>query len=217
LQGHYQHFNEKNKMQSIKNTEIEENYWTTRYQIQSTGWDLGSPSEPLKTYIDQLDNKDLSILIPGAGNAYEAEYLYNQGFKNVFVMDISALPLRNFKERNPSFSDNQLIEANFFEHIGQYDLILEQTFFCSFVPTKANRTLYAKTMAKLLKPQGKLVGLWFEVPLIKGNKDKRPFGGTKEEYEGYLSPYFQIKAFERCYNSIKPRAGQELFGVFVKK
>ena len=36
-------------------------------------------------------------------NAYEAEYLFNQGFKNVFVMDISALPLRNFKERNPNF------------------------------------------------------------------------------------------------------------------
>jgi methyl halide transferase len=201
--------------ESIKNTEIEENYWTTRYKEQLTGWDIGAPSEPLKTYIDQLDNKDLRILIPGAGNAYEAEYLVSQGFKNVYVMDISAAPLSNFKKRNPTFPDNHLIEANFFEHIGQYDLILEQTFFCSFLPTKANRKLYGKTMAKLLKPQGKLVGVWFEIPLIK-NTDKRPFGGTKEEYEAYLVPYFQVKTFEKCHNSIKPRAGQELFGIFVK-
>jgi methyl halide transferase len=203
-------------MQSIKNTEIEENYWTNRYKEQLTGWDIGAPSEPLKAYIDQLSNKDLNILIPGAGNAYEAEYLFNQGFKNVFVMDISAAPLSNFKKRNPTFPDTQLIEANFFEHIGQYDLILEQTFFCSFLPTKANRTLYGKTMAKLLKPQGKLVGVWFEIPLIK-NTDKRPFGGTKEEYLTYLLPCFQVTTFEKCYNSIKPRAGQELFGIFVKK
>jgi methyl halide transferase len=202
--------------ESIKNTEQEQSYWTNRYKEQLTGWDIGAASEPLKTYIDQLTNKDLSILIPGAGNAYEAEYFFNQGFKNVFVMDISALPLRNFKERNPTFPDNHLIEANFFEHIGQYDLILEQTFFCSFLPTKTNRKLYGKTMAKLLKPNGKLVGVWFEIPLIK-NTDKRPFGGAKEEYLTYLVPYFQVTTFEKCYNSIKPRAGQELFGVFLKK
>jgi methyl halide transferase len=202
---------------SIKNTEKEEIYWSERYQKQSTGWDLGTPSEPIKTYIDQLDNKDLRILIPGAGNAYEAEYLFHQGFKNVFVMDISAIPLQNFKERMPDFPENQLIECNFFEHFGQYDLILEQTFFCSFEPTKENRCTYGEKMAQLLNPNGKLVGLWFDIPLIENNMDKRPFGGSKTEYLSYLSPYFEVKTFESCYNSIKPRAGQELFGFFVKK
>jgi methyl halide transferase len=52
-----------------------ENYWTNRYETASTGWDLGEPSMPLKTYIDQLENTAIKILIPGAGNAYEAEYL----------------------------------------------------------------------------------------------------------------------------------------------
>jgi methyl halide transferase len=204
-------------IKSIKNTEKEEAYWSNRYQVQSTGWDIGAPSEPLKTYLDQLADKNLRILIPGAGNAYEAEYLFRQGFKNVFVMDISALPLQNFKERLPDFPQNQLIEANFFEHNGQYDLILEQTFFCSFEPTPENRRIYGEKMAQLLKPKGKLVGLWFDIPLIKGNMDKRPFGGSKSEYLTYLAPYFDVKTFETCHNSIKPRAGQELFGIFVKK
>ncbi|SHI83533.1 Thiopurine S-methyltransferase (TPMT) [Algibacter luteus] len=52
-----------------------ENYWTQRYNERQTGWDVGKPTTPLKTYIDQLKNKSLKILIPGAGNAYEAEYL----------------------------------------------------------------------------------------------------------------------------------------------
>jgi methyl halide transferase len=201
---------------TVKNTESEQNYWTERYKNQLTGWDIGHPSIPLQTYIDQLNRTDLSILIPGAGNAYEAEYLIKKGFENVFVMDISPIPLQSFIERNPDFPESQLIEGNFFEHIGQYDLILEQTFFCSFEPTPANRKIYGKKMAELLKPKGKLVGLWFDIPLT-GDMVKRPFGGSKEEYLGYLEPHFEVKTFEKCNNSIPPRAGTELFGIFVKK
>lgn len=203
-------------MSSATNTKQEENYWTNRYQIESTGWDIGEPSTPLKEYIDQLENKEIRILIPGAGNAYEAEYLIAQGFKNVFVMDISALPLQNFKTRNPNFPENQLIDQNFFEHKGNYDLILEQTFFCSFEPTKTNRELYAKKTHELLNQNGKLVGVWFDIPLVEGNMDKRPFGGTKEIYLNYLEKYFKTITFETCKNSIKSRENQELFGIFIK-
>jgi len=70
------------------NTNSENKYWSKRYEENQTGWDIGYPSTPIKTYVDQLENKDLKILIPGAGNAYEAEYLWQQGFKNVHVLDI---------------------------------------------------------------------------------------------------------------------------------
>ncbi len=201
----------------MNTNDLTQNYWTNRYKEQSTGWDLGAPSTPLKNYIDQLIDKNIRILIPGAGNAYEAEYLIEQGFKNIYVMDISIIPLHNFAERNPNFPKEQLIEANFFEHQAQYDLIIEQTFFCSFEPTHENRNAYAKHCAQLLTNNGKLVGLWFDIPLVEGNMDKRPFGGTKQEYLKYLNSYFIVKTFETCYNSIKPRANQELFGIFIRK
>ncbi|SIS63889.1 thiopurine S-methyltransferase [Zobellia uliginosa] len=191
-------------------------YWTQRYKEHNTGWDIGSPSTPIKAYVDQLTDKNLSILIPGAGNAYEAEYLWKEGFRNVFVMDVSEIPLEHFLKRNPDFPKAQLLQENFFEHQGQYDLILEQTFFCSFPPTDKNRNAYAQQIAKLLKPKGKLVGLWFDIPLT-GDMEKRPFGGSKELYLTYLSPFFKTTTFTRCYNSIGPRADKELFGIFVKK
>jgi methyl halide transferase len=207
----------KDKMPLNMEAHKTETYWTNRYNNQSTGWDIGFPSTPLKEYIDQLSDKNIRILIPGAGNAYEAEYLIALGFTNVHVMDISAIPLQNFIDRNPDFPKAQIIEADFFEHQGKYDLIIEQTFFCSFEPTDANRNNYAKQMHSLLNANGKLVGVWFDIPLVDGNIDKRPFGGTKYEYLSYLENYFITKTFEPCYNSIKPRAGQELFGVFNKK
>ncbi len=195
----------------MKNKEA---YWSKRYKENNTGWDIGYPSTPIKTYVDQLENKTIRILIPGAGNAYEAEYLFNNGFQNVYVLDISPMPLKALKTRVPDFPENQLIQDDFFDFNESFDLILEQTFFCSFEPSRENRSNYAKKMHELLRPGGKLVGLWFDHPLTEDAK--RPFGGTQKEYESYLSPYFEIKIFEKCRNSIKPRMGFELFGIFIK-
>ncbi|WP_299384051.1 methyltransferase domain-containing protein [uncultured Lacinutrix sp.] len=197
----------------MKNEDLEtKNYWTQRYKEDKTGWDIGYPSTPLKTYFDQLENKELKILIPGAGNAYEAEYLFSNGFKNVFILDISEVPLLAFKKRNPDFPEAQLIQADFFTHNKTYDLIIEQTFFCSFPPLEESRKTYAKQMSKLLNTNGKLAGLWFDIPLT-GDLEKRPFGGDKALYLSYLEPYFKVKTFETCYNSISNR--NELFGIFI--
>lgn len=194
----------------------QETFWTNRYKAEKTGWDIGYPSTPLKTYIDQLEDKEISILIPGAGNGYEVEYLHHNGFKNVFMLDISTFPLKKFQQRNPDFPSEHLIQDDFFRHEGKYDLIFEQTFFCSFVPTSENRKAYVKQMANILKDGGKLVGLWFDIPLT-GDMEKRPFGGDKAAYLNFLNPHFKAKTFEKCYNSIEPRDGNELFGIFIKQ
>ena len=191
-------------------------YWTKRYKDGLTGWDIGGVSTPLQTYFDQLTDKSLRILIPGAGNAYEAEYLWKKGFSNVSILDVSPIPLALFKKRNPDFNEEHLIEKDFFKHKGVYDLIIEQTFFCTIVPHTMNRVKYATKMASLLAPKGKLVGLWFDFPLT-GDLQKRPFGGSIKEYEKYLRPLFDICAFETCYNSIPERKNKELFGIFNKK
>lgn len=191
-----------------------ESYWSNRYREGNTGWDLGACSSPLKAYFEQIENRDKKILIPGAGNAYEAEYLFQNGFKNIYVLDVSIWPLQALKKRLPSFPEENLLHKDFFNFEGQFDLIIEQTFFCSFEPSKENRENYFKKMAALLKPGAKLVGLWFKHPLSK--ESNRPFGGSQEEYEGYIKPYLEIIRFEECYNSIKPRMGNELFGIFKK-
>lgn len=190
-------------------------YWSQRYKDAQTGWDIGSPSTPIKEYIDQLTDKSLKILIPGAGNAYEAEYLIQQGFTNVYILDISEIPLQEFQQRNPKFPSENLLCDDFFKHNETYDLVLEQTFFCSFPPLAETRKNYAKHVSELLNPKGKLVGLWFDFPLTDDLK-KRPFGGSKDEYMSYLKPYFNIKTFEKAHNSISSRVGSELFGIFIK-
>ena len=192
--------------------DLSEKAWDHRYLKNDIGWDLGEVSPPLKNYFDQLEDKELKILIPGGGNSYEAEYLFNNGFTNVFVVDLSKTALENIKNRVPDFPVSQLILGNFFDLNDSFDLIVEQTFFCAIHPSL--RQKYVVTIQKLLKSKGRLVGLLFNVPL---HKDKPPFGGDKEEYVVRFQPHFNIKKIDPCYNSHQSRQGRELFIHFIKK
>jgi hypothetical protein len=180
-------------------------YWSNRYQKSEIGWDLRQVSPPLKEYIDQLDDKSISILIPGCGSGYEGEYLFRQGFTNVHLLDFSKEPLEAFQKRVPGFPNSHLHVCDFFKHQGQYDLILEQTLYCAIDPSL--RGEYAKKTAELLKEEGKLVGLLFNREFEGGP----PFGGSKKKYEVCFGPFYSTLKMEVCYNSITPRKDTELF------
>lgn len=186
--------------------QFDKTYWNKRYIENETGWDIGYISTPLKEYFDQLNNKGLRILIPGAGNAYEAEYLFNTGFKNTFVVDISEEACENFKARNPKFPASQVLCENYFNINGSYDLMIEQTFFCAIHPNKRHR--YVEKAHQILSPKGKLVGLLFQKKLFE---DHPPFGGSKTEYINLFEPHFDIEIMETSHNSIPPRKDAELF------
>jgi SAM-dependent methyltransferase len=187
-------------------------YWDKRYKQQLTGWDIGFVSSPLKEYIDQLENKDMRILVPGAGNAYEAEYLFNSGFLNCHILDISEEAIKGIKMRCPQFPEDQIHCSDFFDHSFQYDLIIEQTFFCALTPDF--RPAYAEKMHQLLKDGGYLCGLLFDFPL---NAQGPPYGGSEQEYRKLFSGVFNIEKLESCYNSIAPRMGSEFFFKCTKK
>ncbi|RCW91201.1 methyltransferase domain-containing protein [Winogradskyella arenosi] len=191
---------------------LDKSYWQNRYIKNEMGWNIGAPSRPLQTYINQLSDKTIKILIPGAGRAYEAEYLWQQGFKQVYVLDFASEALDHFKARVPDFPESQVIIQDFFTLKDQFDLILEQTFFCALTPHL--RTHYVQQMHQLLKPDGQLVGLLFNFELTQVGP---PFGGDLETYQSLFEPFFKIKTLEPAINSIKERQGKELFFIFEKK
>lgn len=192
---------------------LNKDYWENRYRENRLGWDIGHISPPLKAYIDQLKNKDLKILIPGAGHGYEAIYLHEQGFNNTTVLDIAEKPLQNLKKKCPDFPDDQLITGDFFDtDIGGFDLVLEQTFFCALDP--GLRSSYVQKMHQILQEKGVLAGLFFDFPLTENGP---PFGGSKDEYTNLFKNLFHIRTLDRAYNSLPPRQGNELFFIFERK
>lgn len=190
---------------------LNKEYWENRYQNNDSPWDAGGITTPIKEYIDQLTDKDIHILIPGAGNSYEFDYLIKKGFKNTYVIDIAPSPIKELRNRNPELEE-QIIEGDFFSLDQKFDLILEQTFFCALPPNLRNE--YVAKMRESLNPKGKIVGLLFDFPLTS---EGPPYGGSYEEYHQLFSKNFLIKKLETCYNSIKPRDQKEFFIHFEKK
>lgn len=188
-------------------------FWEERYADGRTGWDIGYAAPALTAYADQLADPSLRILIPGAGNGYEAEYLWQQGFRNLTVLDIARPPLEQLRARVPEMPETALVQTDFFAYAGgPFDLILEHTFFCALPPER--RPDYARHMHGLLAPGGKLAGLLFQFPLTEQGP---PFGGAAAEYREYFREGFRIKVLETATNSIPPRAGNELFFIFEKQ
>ena len=185
---------------------LSDEFWNQRYVDGSTGWDLGAVSPPIHAYIDQLENKDLKILIPGAGNGHEVSYLHKLGFKNVHVLDFAPLAITTFLEKHPEFPSSQAHTADFFKfEENSFDLIMEQTLFCAIDPSL--REKYAEKSSSLLRDGGKLVGVLFNREFDGGP----PFGGSKSEYLETFKPHYSKVSMEDCYNSIEPRQGNEVF------
>ncbi len=197
----------------INMQQIDKDFWDDRWKNKETGWDLKSVSPPLKEYIDTIEDKNAAILIPGCGNAYEAEYLLANGFTNITVIDLAPTLIQNLLQKYEKYAGRQLtvICGDFFKHTGTYDIILEQTFFCALLPTQ--RQSYVVKMHSLLRTGGNLAGLLFDKQFESGP----PFGGSKEEYIPLFQEQFEIMEMESCASSIAPRAGTELFFIVNKR
>lgn len=187
-------------------------FWDEKWQSNQHGWDVGFATPPITEFMARYPNKEAKILIPGCGNAHEARFLLDQGFSNITLVDISEIAVAKLQAQFFKNKAVKIIQSNYFEIEGQFDLMLEQTFFCALSPSF--RAKYAKKAHDLLTKNGQLVGVLFN---RKFEKQGPPYGGFKEEYKGYFQDYFQILKMEACYNSITPRQGSELFIQLKKK
>ena len=149
-------------------------YWNGRYLDSDSPWDIGKPSPALIDYVRIKASKETRILFPGCGYAHEGAILHREGY-NIFLLDFAEETKTTFLERNPDFPEHKFFTGDFFEHSNQYDLIIEQTFFCALSPSL--RKKYVSKMHELLNADGVLAGLLFHDPL---NTDKPPFGGKRQ-------------------------------------
>ena len=201
-----------NNQEEPSQIELNQDFWNTLWENKTTHWDIGYPSPAIVNFMSNYPNKNASILIPGCGNAYEAEFLVKNGFTDITLIDIAPIAVNLLKEKFENYPQIKIICGDYFEHNKKYDLQIEQTFFCALDPKKRN--YYVKHSASILKHNGSIIGLMFNKDF--GNSFP-PFGGNSEEYLELFTPYFEIHTLEKCSNSIPPRIDTELFVHFIKK
>lgn len=191
---------------------LDAHYWEQRWQEADTPWDMGRVSPALRHYLDQHTTPDTRILIPGAGRAYEAVYLHQQGYTQVYVCDWADTAFGWLRQQAPDFPEAHLLVSDFFALKLEVDLVLEQTFFCAIDP--ALRSRYAQQVHQLLAEGGTLAGLLFATHFpFQGP----PFGGTVDEYRAIFEPYFDIRQMSPSDHSISARKMTEIMVIMNKR
>jgi methyl halide transferase len=186
--------------------------WEERYQTGQDPWNLGFPAPPL---VDLLASAALlpgSVAVLGCGAGADALLFAEAGFEVMgFDFATSAIDRaqQNALDRNlPARFLQRDIFALPAEFPQQFNYVVEHTCFCAIDVTL--RADYVRVVKDLLRPQGKLLGLFFTHSRPGGP----PFGVKPQEVLDLFAPHFDILEFRAAENSIDRRQGEEHLGIF---
>ena len=189
--------------------------WQNHYDNDDLKWDLGQVAPPFIRLWEENKLPRGKTLIPGCGQGHEVIFLADKGFK-VTGLDYAPgaveLLSRSLKEKK---LQADVLSQDFFKldenHNAQYDLILEQAFFCAIHPSM--RSAYVETATRILKKGGLLAALFYET----GEEGGPPFNTTPSDILDHFSDAFHIETLEKTPHSVEKRKDKELLGLLRKK
>ena len=191
-------------------------FWEACYETQMDNWDIGAPTPVFERLATEITKGRICIV--GCGRGYDAVTFAKSGFK-VTAIDFAKTAVLASRE-NARKGDVELtvLREDFFdlpdELHGKFDYVLEYTCFCAISPKR--RFEYDRVIWQLLKPEGKLLGLFF--PLDKDVKEGGPpWGVNISELHKLFSLHWDLESEEMPKESIEPRVDREVLMIWKKK
>ena len=199
----------------MMNNEDSPQFWENIYKNDDAGWDLGGPTPVFETIASKLRPKKLCII--GCGRGYDAVMFAKNNFE-VTAVDFAPSAIKSLRDlEQENRVTISILEKDIFSLASRYknnfDYVIEQTCFCAIHPKK--RKEYEKLVHRILKKNGKLIGLWF--PLDKDLKDGGPpYGTTVNEVKSLFDHGWVLESEEFPRESINPRKNREKLIIFKK-
>ncbi|MCW0216764.1 MAG: TPMT family class I SAM-dependent methyltransferase [Prosthecobacter sp.] len=156
--------------------------WESCYLDGNTPWDKGEASPPLSAWVMKHTLQGRA-LVPGCGVGHDVALLVDHGLDALGV-DLSRTAVEKARETHAALADH-FIQGDLFalpaEWSGTFDYVFEHTCLCALPPEL--RQSYQKAVTELLKPGGRLVGVWFINPDMEPGEEGPPFGISLEDLE----------------------------------
>ena len=190
-------------------------FWEDIYLENDTGWDL----KGVTPVFDSISNELIKgkVCIVGCGRGYDAIMFAKKGF-DVTAVDFAPTPISELNklaiEKSVTITT---VQDDIFSLVEKFpdtfDYVIEQTCCCAIHPNR--RKEYEILVRTILKPGGKLVGLWF--PLDKSQEEGGPpWGTTIDEVKSTFNSGWEIEKEEFPSQSVQPRKGREKLIIFKK-
>ncbi len=132
-------------------------FWDARYAASETPWDFHGVPMALKAFL--TTSPAGRALIPGCGLAYEVRAFHEAGWK-VTAIDFSPAAVERARSELGALA-SRVVQGDFFSYdfsARRFDVIYERTFLCALPPVLW--PTYVNRMTQLLRPGGKLVGIF---------------------------------------------------------
>jgi SAM-dependent methyltransferase len=194
----------------------DKNFWEKCYQEGGDRWDLGQAAPPFVTLLESYSAPSKGrMAVLGCGRGYDALLFASYGFEVVGFdfTDAAITDAQNLAKA--ANSKAKFLQRDIFElpkeFENSFDYVLEHTCFCAINPTQ--REDYVQVVKSILKPNAKLIGLFF----THNRPGGPPFGVTTDEIKKYFQNDFEINSLVPVTNSIPSRKGEEHLGQLTIK
>jgi SAM-dependent methyltransferase len=179
-------------------------FWNERYQSAETPWVLHKVPDALRSFL-KTQRRRGRVLIPGCGTHHEAIQAFRTAGFDVIAIDFSAVAIAETRKALGRNEMVGLVHGDFFKYNfrTRFDLIYERTFLCAMHPRRWPR--YAKRVAQLLRPDAKLVGIFF----YGTESDPPPYPLTQTRAAEILGKHFRLVRDLKVSDSVPMFAGTE--------
>lgn len=196
--------------------------WDRRYREGRDGWELGQPAPPLERFLLRhrlAPRPPGRVLVPGCGRGHEVALLAEAGFSAV-GLDLSALALEEARQLHGTdrpglqWLQADLLDPAALERAGlaaaSLDGVLEHTCFCAINP--AQRPTYMDTIARLLRPGGWLLGLFW----CHGRPGGPPWGSDPQAIAALCAEAGLVQQLWQPAEGSVPQRQQEWLGLWSR-
>jgi len=186
-------------------------FWDVRFEAEFTPWDQGAVPACLADYVNRTP-PPASVLVPGCGSAHEMRLFADAGWPATAI-DFSAAAVNRARSRLGALGA-RVMEADFFADgvfTHPVDLVYERAFMCAL--PRQMREAWAKRVAELLQPGGRLAGFFYFDQTDRGP----PFGIEPGELAALLRPAFDLIEEATPGDSIPVFAGKERWQVWQRR
>jgi len=186
-------------------------FWEVRYRASRIPWDLHGVPPALIGYLKRAAGSG-TVLVPGCGSAYEVRTFSEFGW-TVLAIDFSPSAVGRARAILGPLAGAVRLADFFADDLGgPFDLVYERTFLCSLPP--ARWPDYGRRMAQLLKPGGRLAGIF----AYGEEKEGPPFPMTDAAARDLFQGSFRLAEDEPvpASDSLPLFAGMERWQVWLR-
>ena len=188
-------------------------FWEACYETEMDNWDIGGPTPTFERLSKDLPKGKICVI--GCGRGYDVVTFAKAGFEVTAVDFARSAVLATRENARKAEVDVTVLREDLFNlpealH-GKFDYILEYTCFCAINPDR--RFEYDRVVWQLLKPDGKLLGLFFPLDkdVVEGGP---PWGVSISELHKLFSLHWSLESEEMPKESIEPRVDREVLMIW---